>query len=267
MKKIVIFILILLCFFAFGCNKENKDDTQKEEEKPVEKNDIIISFVTNCDIVKADEVLSDNSLTPLEREGYTFVGWYLDEGCKVKANKDTIQASITIYAKWEEIKLSVKVFNDTELLDVLTIKYGEKVDMNKYLLDGLKFVSCDKDYNNIKENTDLKCEFEELSNTILFIKEKEKVEVKLFNPNIVGVQLDFKGDKEAEFQNVLPKGSVKLTDNTYKFIYSNNKNITSTKTLFVLDANIEISEVNIKAYTLQENGDVVECNVEYAIYE
>lgn len=47
----------------------------------------------------------DESLVPT-REGYEFVGWYLDEECQFPWNieEDTIKEDFTLYAKWKEIK-------------------------------------------------------------------------------------------------------------------------------------------------------------------
>lgn len=46
----------------------------------------------------------DESLVPT-REGYEFVGWYLDEACQFPWNieEDTIKEDFTLYAKWKEI--------------------------------------------------------------------------------------------------------------------------------------------------------------------
>lgn len=46
----------------------------------------------------------DESLVPT-REGYEFVGWYLDEECQFPWNieEDTIKEDFTLYAKWKEI--------------------------------------------------------------------------------------------------------------------------------------------------------------------
>ncbi len=42
-------------------------------------------------------------VTPPTREGYVFSGWYQDEACQYPWNveTDTIQQSMTLYAKWE----------------------------------------------------------------------------------------------------------------------------------------------------------------------
>lgn len=267
MKKITILILIFLCVLFIGCNRTDEKPNDENDKTPVEETKIIISFVTNCDIQKDDEVLGDNTLDPLTREGYVFEGWYLDSELKVKANKDTIQSSLKVYAKWSEVKISVKIFNNDALIDMLNIKYGEDIDMNKYLLDGLKFLSSDKEYKNIKENIELHCVFEELTNTILFITSEDKIEVKLFNPELVGLQLEFKCDKACEFSDVLPKASTKVSGDAYKFIYSNNKNITSTKVLFNLSDSVKVSDITVKAYKLLASGDIVDLEVACIVYK
>lgn len=46
----------------------------------------------------------DESLVPT-REGYTFTGWYLDEGCTIPwdIESDTIDRDLTLYAGWSQI--------------------------------------------------------------------------------------------------------------------------------------------------------------------
>lgn len=46
----------------------------------------------------------DESLIPT-REGYTFIGWYLDEECTIPwdIEDDTIDRDITLYAGWSQV--------------------------------------------------------------------------------------------------------------------------------------------------------------------
>ena len=266
MKKVLFIFVTFLCFFMIACNKTNDEGGGKDPEPVVE--DIIITYVTNCEITLKSEKLGDDSLQALTREGYVFEGWYMDSEFKTKANVSLIQESTTVYAKWSEVKITVKIFNKDTLLDVVNLKYNESVDMSAYLVDGLKFVSADKAFTNIKEDIELHCEFEELQNALLFIVGEDKIEVKLVNPNLIGIQLDFKFDEDAEFGNVLPKASVNKKGNEYSFIYSNQKNVTSDKSLFTLSKAGEVSDLLVKAYVREDSGEDININpvtVEYYI--
>lgn len=269
MKKILFIFAMFLCLFTIACSKTNDKPDDKKDE-PIVEEDIIITYVTNCEIVKEKEKVGANSLDPLTREGFTFDGWYLDSGFKTKANASLITESTTVYAKWSEVLINVKVFSGETLLDVLKMDYNGSVNMDNYLLEGLKFVSADKDITNIKEDIELHCVFSEISNAVIFVVGEDKIQAKLINPNLIGIQIDFKLSSDAEFDNVLPKASVNKKGNDYSFIYSNQKNINTNKDLFTLTVPGEISDINIQAYVREDNGDDININpisVEYYIIE
>ena len=89
--------------------------------------------------------------------------------------------------------------------------------------------------------------FEDLADAVLFIIYGNGIKAKIMNPKVIGIQIEFKSDSDKEFSNVLSKASTTASGDTYKFIYSNNKNLTSSKDLFTLNNATDVSEVYIKA--------------------
>ena len=69
-----------------------------------------IIYHTNCDlkidntIVKAKKPIP--SIPALEREGYNFIGWFLDEGFTKTFDLEKMpKEDVNVYAKWEAISL------------------------------------------------------------------------------------------------------------------------------------------------------------------
>ena len=65
------------------------------------------------------------------RTGYTFEGWYLDEGCEQKAtNPFTLKADTKLYAKWDGAIVSYSVVYLTENADDDNYSYAGTVTLN-----------------------------------------------------------------------------------------------------------------------------------------
>lgn len=82
-----------------------------------------VNFVTNCDVVIEERLLTKGSLVgsvpTMEKEGYEFIGWFRDEGYKSPFNieTDTVGATLTLYAKWHLIEpeyINVRYVSITE---------------------------------------------------------------------------------------------------------------------------------------------------------
>ena len=76
----------------------------------------IITYETNCDktvesasisMSASGYVLTSSVLPQVERDYYTFAGWYMDSSLTQSANNYTIYASTILYAKWTPINYNI----------------------------------------------------------------------------------------------------------------------------------------------------------------
>lgn len=95
---------------------------------------IFVNYDTNGGVAIDTETIGEvgtiTTPTP-EREGYDFVGWYLDEELTTEYTDDYIvEEEITLYAKWEITTFTVSfVLYDLEQLDSITIDYDGLVSI------------------------------------------------------------------------------------------------------------------------------------------
>lgn len=88
-----------------------------------------ISFYSEGELF-AIELTDDNgdfNFPSVEREGYTFEGWYLEETFETRLTSDTeINGNIAVYAKWDVIKYTISFEENggSEVLDI-TLEEGE----------------------------------------------------------------------------------------------------------------------------------------------
>ena len=80
-----------------------------------------------------------------EREGYKFVGWYLDENFEEKADDMKLTSDITLYAKWEkveeeEIKEDIEETEETEQAEEITKETFADVTENDWYFDSVNYV-------------------------------------------------------------------------------------------------------------------------------
>ena len=97
MKKKLLLILLFL-IVLIGCT------------------DIKISYYIDNELIKED-IINDNYeiYYPLEIEGYTFDGWYLDNNYSEKYESNEINKSLTLYGRYKE-KVIYPNINDLEIL-------------------------------------------------------------------------------------------------------------------------------------------------------
>ncbi len=108
-----------------------------------------VNFVTSCDttiderIIKKGEKVGD--VPTLTKDGYKFLGWFRDEGCKAPFDleKDVVAGKLTLYAGWEEI---VPVYLDIYFRSITDGIYVSKDDL--YVAYYTAF------YNFMKDHTD-----------------------------------------------------------------------------------------------------------------
>jgi uncharacterized repeat protein (TIGR02543 family) len=71
-----------------------------------------ISFVTNNDLV-CNDLLLPVGYTPnlpyLEKDGYNFLGWYLDEKLTNRYASEPINENLTLYANWKSVSEAITI--------------------------------------------------------------------------------------------------------------------------------------------------------------
>ena len=87
----------------------------------------------------------DYTLPTPTKAGFNFDGWYKGTE-KITDGKWNRLENISVLAKWSEKQIKATIYKGEILLDVVDVPYLGSVDMNKYLIDGLKFVSSDLPY-------------------------------------------------------------------------------------------------------------------------
>ena len=97
-------------------------------------NNYTITFVTNTTETTIDPITYNfgaeiADFAPLSKEGHTFEGWFLNEGCTTPFEAETMPAeNITVYAKWTLDRISV-YFNSKggSTIDEIFVDYGTYV--------------------------------------------------------------------------------------------------------------------------------------------
>ena len=103
MKKFISIILVFLLMFSFaGCNNTD-DNGQTLPNGPVSKQTIYFNTNggTSVSSIKTNTL---NSSPITSKDGYLFVGWFLDETLTVPAVFPLdVYNDMTLYAKWLKI--------------------------------------------------------------------------------------------------------------------------------------------------------------------
>lgn len=98
-------------------------------------NSYTITFVTNTTETSIDPITYNyieeiDAFEPLTKEGYNFIGWFLNEEFTIPFEYDIMPAeNLTVYAKWEIKK--IKVYFNTKggtMINELFIDYGSYVE-------------------------------------------------------------------------------------------------------------------------------------------
>ncbi|MCL2879884.1 MAG: InlB B-repeat-containing protein, partial [Treponema sp.] len=138
-KMAVLAFLYAILFTA--CTLENSIGKMK----PPQENSFTVSFEANGGMpVPPDQIIERGGMAEepqmITREGFIFMGWYSDAGFTKKWNfaGDTVSATITLYARWQEIPADSRlvVFNangGTPVPAQQIVVVGEKINKPSFI--------------------------------------------------------------------------------------------------------------------------------------
>ncbi len=120
MKKIITLIMVLMMSLMLVACGEASTVTIKYETNGG-------NTITSTEI-KLDDLKSFSLPEAPAKNGYIFIGWYLDSDFKEEFKSlDNVKKDITLYAKWEEQTLYTVSFSNGEETYTVSVKEGEKV--------------------------------------------------------------------------------------------------------------------------------------------
>ena len=276
MKKYFIIFFLLISLFLVSCKSENKNEGNGETNKtPTQKTVVQTKYTISydldggvCEEITGDatvefESASEITLPIPTKEGFTFEGWY--EG-NTKVTKIE-NKNYNLKASWSNIKLQIKVINkaNNEEIDSFYINYGETIDISfftKYIESGLNITSVDESLINLKEDTTVHCDFEEINNAIIFVYKENKIICKTYNLSFIGILVEFDISEECNVTSKYTDASIKNKDFYVKFIYTVTENTDKDKELFTIDKIVNIVTPKVEAYYYNESGELVEILVD-----
>ena len=126
-KLFLLFLMVFALSFAFACNETKDDDKQNEETK-----EYTVTFVVDGEKTEVKVKDGEKATKPIdpEKEGYTFLGWYV--GDDAYDFEKAVNADLEVTAKFEEKadEPEVKEYTVKFVVDgaeeVQTVKEGEK---------------------------------------------------------------------------------------------------------------------------------------------
>ena len=118
---IVVVLVIVLTTVLVVVNKK-KGENQGGDDNAQTTKVFVVTFDANggstVKNVYVQQGMKLKELPTTTREGYEFVGWYLDKGCTNLFNKEQpIEQDLTLYAKWIEIQPPVPIDKFTVTFD------------------------------------------------------------------------------------------------------------------------------------------------------
>ncbi len=118
------------------------EETTTEKETEIKKYTVTLYYGDKefGKVTEEEGTLLSEIMAPFI-EGKMFLGWYYDSKLAYAVGvKDTLGKDTTLYAKYENIKYTVTLYNGSETIDVLTEKYGTLLsEINAPEIEGKKF--------------------------------------------------------------------------------------------------------------------------------
>ncbi len=133
MKRIELLFIIVVLIFLSGCGC-NKNSNEKY---------VNVSFDSNGGTVVENQIITKDNLIskPLDpvREGYTFVGWYIDDDVW-RFNIDRVNNDINLIAKWSINQYTLRLkLNNGQSDIVIKQDYNTKITVNTPSKTGYSF--------------------------------------------------------------------------------------------------------------------------------
>jgi len=146
-----------------------------------EINQYTLSFETNNGTSIADITANYQATitlpSSLNKEGYTFGGWYSDSSFETPFQATRMVASdMTLYAKWNPIFYQVEFYSDNNLVTTLSVQHGATIDQLPAIPQREGFnASWDYDGSEILENGRVDAVYEIKVYTVSFIDQWDHV--------------------------------------------------------------------------------------------
>ncbi|MBO5774172.1 MAG: InlB B-repeat-containing protein, partial [Clostridia bacterium] len=187
--KTLIVISILLCAVVvmFACtpadigggdsiggnDTDNNGDGGNTPTAPT----ITITFMDGDEVIKESTIPEDALDYVPEKEGFVFVGWYLDEDL-TEENEDKPTEDVNLYAKWEVATFTVR-FLDGEGQPILVdgkpsqkVAYGESaIAPDAPDMPGYDFIGWNMEFNSVKSDLTIRALYDTEKMTIYLYSE------------------------------------------------------------------------------------------------
>lgn len=153
MKKLL--LIITFVFMLVGCDIV---------DPPIVDDAIIIAFETNGGDPLAARKLNELQELPTPfKEGFDFLGWYLEDTFETEANLDAIEADTTLYARWLVVTKEVTFLDyDGSVLKVEFVEVGKDAtppsDPERH---GFNFVGWDTHFLNVVTDLTVTAQYQE----------------------------------------------------------------------------------------------------------
>lgn len=234
-------------------NSENMDKKIKQE---TEKEEIKESYVVSFDydggtIEKKNKLVTYGEtygfLPDAKKEGYTFIGWYNENGQKIYENsKVTERVNQTLYAKYKinnyVIKFDYNYLENNLYKNILkNSSYNLSYElMNDELFFNQSVLKFKLEENIIKYKEDIKLEKGKTYTYSVYLKSDIEREIE------IGFNDEFEKVKINEYFNRFTKTFVANDKDYNEFIFKFNDEVTKNNYLEIYDLSISEGELNIK---------------------
>lgn len=141
MKRIIMFLTLIFTFGVLASCTIKIGPFEFGQGTPEVKTRYTVDFVTNSEVGFASITVEEGktfmpSIEPT-KEGYDFVGWYVDSSCIIPYDfSQPVTSNLTLYAKWsngEDNKESCTVYfvvNGGSFVSELTVPYGQALSFD-----------------------------------------------------------------------------------------------------------------------------------------